>query len=146
MERWKNFKPRGKEVEYPGCRKKIKAILAQEIMTLEEIANNPPSQGMKRQARKMWRERYATKPVELQEKAEPVAYDTNEKGWWKIEFAIDSYRGMGRLEEVREKAKVKAIDLLQKYAEGRIPFERVFHLRAQVVPPHRKRPISSNMN
>lgn len=135
-EPWKRPRKVETQREYLVCRQRIEKMVAEGIMTLEEIANNPPGDSMKRQARKMWREQEKEGVPSKVEKL-PISSDKLQanilqvKGRWKINFVTNGFVGQGSLEEMRKKATEDIISKLVEYCMGRISFENVFYLKAE---------------
>jgi len=107
-ERWKTYKGATTTREYLSCRQRIKEMVTKGVMTLEDIATNPPSDSMRRQARKMWREQYA--------------FD-KKRGRFVISYCLGKFEYPGTEEEARLKAKAQALEKLVAWRERRLCFE-----------------------
>lgn len=112
-EPWKRPRKVETQREYLWCRQRIEKIIAEGIMTLEEIATNPPSDSMKRQARKMWREQYTL---------------DNTRGRFAISYCLGKFEFPGTEEEARKKAEAQALADLIDWKEGRKSFEELFRI------------------
>jgi len=107
-ERWKTYKGATTTREYPSCRQRIEKMVVNGVMTLEEIATNPPSDSMRRQARKMWREQYAA---------------DKKRGRFAISYCLGKFEYPGTEEEARLKAKAQVLGKLVAWRERRLSFK-----------------------